>query len=103
MHENVKAGMQSDGWESVGTQLKQSQPVVNQIDMLEKNLCRMQDVLQTLESRLSLVTRPLVSESCKQPPDITNASPMTQRLTSLNMMLERQIVQATMLRDSLEV
>lgn len=99
MYENVKA--QSLG--AVGTDAKQIQPIVNQVDTLEKNLCRMQDVLQTLEGRLSLVTRPLVNAQCEQPSDMSHASPMTQRLISLNTMIERQIVQVSLLHDSLEV
>lgn len=99
MYENVKA--KSLG--SAGMDAKQIQPIVIQVDTLEKNLCRMQEVLQTLEGRLSLVTRPLVDDPCKQPPDIVNCSPMTQRLISLNTMIERQIVQVSLLHDSLEV
>lgn len=99
MYENVKA----QGLGAVGMDAKQIQPIVNQVDTLEKNLCRMQDVLQTLEGRLSLVTRPLISEACKQPQETGNVSPMTQRLISLNMMIERQIVQVSVLHDSLEV
>lgn len=101
MYENVKA----QGLEAVGMDAKQIQPIVNQVDTLEKNLCRMQDVLQTLEGRLSfiLITRPLVDDPCKQPPDIGNGSPMTQRLISLNTMIERQIVQVSLLHDSLEI
>ncbi len=102
MYENVKnAGAQ--GLVSAGMDAKQIQPIVNQVDTLEKNLCRMQEVLQALEGRLSLVTRPLVDEPCKQPSDIVNCSPMTQSLIRLNTMIERQIVQVSVLHDSLEI
>lgn len=100
MYENVKA----QGLGAAVMDAKQIQPIMDQVDMLEKSLCRMQGILQALESRLSPVTRPLlVNAQCKQPPDMAHASPMTQRLISLNMAVERQLDQVAAFLDSLEI
>lgn len=81
---------------------RHTQPVMYQMDMMEKNINRLQDMLAQLESRLSPITRPLVAQSSPVPEAAAN-SPMGQRLYHFNTMLEKAANDIGMLHDSLEV
>lgn len=81
---------------------RQTQPVLYQMEVMEKNIARLQDVLLQLESRLSPITRPLVAQSSPVPEAAAN-SPMGQRLYHFNTMLEKAANDIGMLHDSLEV
>lgn len=81
---------------------RQTQPVMYQIEVMEKNIARLQDVLIQLESRLSPITRPLVGQTSPTPEPEAN-SPMGQRLYHFNTMLEKAANDIGMLHDSLEV
>ena len=81
---------------------RQQQPVLYQMEMMEKNIARLQDTLIQLESRLSPITRPLVAQTNPVPESDAN-SPMGQRLHHFNMLLDSVVTNIGLLHDSLEV
>jgi len=81
---------------------RQTQPVTYQIEVMEKNIARLQDMLIQLESRLSPITRPLVAQSNPVPESEAN-SPMGQQLYHFNMLLDGVVTNIGLLHDSLEV
>ena len=78
------------------------QPVMYQMDAMEKHIARLQDVLIQLESRLSPIMRPMCVEKNSTPEPETN-SPMGQRLYHFNLLLEKIVTDIGTLHDSLEV
>ena len=74
-----------------------------QIELFEKNLNRLQEIVVQLEGRLSPLMRPLVQQDCDHPPDSNNNSPLSRHLSSLNTTLERTITNLCVVHDSLEI
>jgi len=81
---------------------RQTQPVLYQMEAMEKNIARLQDVLIQLESRLSPIMRPLAGQSSATPESDAN-SPMGQRLYHFNALLDSVVTNIGLLHDSLEV
>jgi hypothetical protein len=82
---------------------RQQQPFTFQMEMMEKNIARLKDLLIQLESKLSPLTRPIVATSSPTPePDSVN-SPATQRLAHYNSLLEMVANDVGALHDALEV
>jgi hypothetical protein len=81
---------------------RQTQPVLYQMEVMEKNIARLQDVLIQLESRLSPITRPLVAPTNPVPESDAN-SPMGQRLYHFNALLDSVHTNIGLLHDALEI
>lgn len=82
---------------------RQTQPLTFQMEMMEKNIARLKELLIQLENRLSPLTRPILAPSSAiSEPDGGN-SPITQRLQHFNSLLEMAANDVGTLHDSLEV
>jgi hypothetical protein len=63
-----------------------------QIELFEKNLNRLQEIVAQLEGRLSPLMRPTDESKCKPAPEPTGSySPLSKHLSSLNTTLEYAI------------
>lgn len=83
---------------------RQTQPLTYQMEMMEKNIARLKDLLVQLESRLSPITRPLPAQVSSPTADMDAAnSPITQRLQHFNSLLEMAANDVATLHDSVEV
>lgn len=78
------------------------QPVMYQMDAMEKNIVRLQDVLVQLEGRLSPIMRTMCVDKNPTPESETN-SPIGQRLYHFNTILDKVVTDIGTLHDSLEV
>lgn len=74
-----------------------------QIELFEKNLNRLQEIVVQLEGRLSPLMRPTDEPDSKPTPDSNNNSPLSRHLFSLNTTLERTITNLCVVHDSLEI
>jgi len=75
-----------------------------QIELFEKNLNRLQEIVVQLEGRLSPLLRPTEEPNCKPAPEPTGSySPLSRHLSSLNTTLERTITNLCVVHDSLEI
>jgi hypothetical protein len=75
-----------------------------QIELFEKNLNRLQEIVVQLEGRLSPLMRPTEESNIKSAPEPTgDYSPLSIHLFSLNTTLERTITNLCVVHDSLEI
>lgn len=75
-----------------------------QLELFEKNLNRLQEIVVQLEGRLSPLLRPTDEPNAKPTAEpIGNYSPLSKHLSSLNSTLERTITNLCVVHDSLEI
>ena len=81
---------------------QQPKSIVYQLDLLEKNLNRLQEVVAQLEGRLGPIMTPVVAPDA-EPMREQTGSPLSRHLYSLNCTIEKIITYLCVVHDALEI
>jgi hypothetical protein len=82
---------------------QQPKSITYQIELFEKNLNRLQEVVVQLEGRLGPILTPVEVSNVKEVKETINNSPLSRHLYSLNCALEGIITNLCVVHDALEI
>lgn len=82
---------------------QQPKSITYQIELFEKNLNRLQEVVVQLEGRLGPILTPVEAPNTKEVRETINNSPLSRHLHSLNNALEGIITNLCGVHDALEI
>lgn len=97
---NEKLGRQP---EIAVSEYHQPRPITYQLELFEKNLLRLQEVIVQLEGRLGPILTPVEAPNGQAVKETINNSPLSRHLYSLNGLLEGIITNLCVVHDSLEI